>query len=93
MTSISSLSFSLPLLETLTAEAPSSSNLHRFGDNYSLLEEMWLAVSAASWVGKTAGEKNKEISIFLVSLGKQICVCDFGGQTTLVLLFLPIVLH
>lgn len=59
MTSISSLSFPKLLLETLallslSPPPPTSSNLRQFGDNYSLLEEMWLAVSAASWVGKIA---------------------------------------
>lgn len=46
------------------SHSPSSSNLRQFGDNYSLLEEMWLAVSVASWVGKTR-------RIFPFSLGRQ----------------------
>lgn len=64
VTSISSPSFSQPLLQTFTAvppatSSPTPSNLRQFSDNYSLLEEMWLAVGAASWVGKTAGKKKK----------------------------------
>lgn len=39
--------------------APSSSNLRQFSDNYSLLEEMWLAVSTASWVRKRLEKKSK----------------------------------
>lgn len=71
VTPISSLSFSQPLLETLAAVSPTlppfSSNLRQFGDNYSLLEEMWLALNAAYWVGKTAGKKGD----FHISFGKQ----------------------
>lgn len=77
MTSISSLSFSKPLLETLAVLSlspppPTSSNLRQFGDNYSLLEEMWLAVSAASWVGKIAVKNPRRFPFFLFPLGHRI---------------------
>lgn len=66
----------LPLFLPLS---PSSSNLRQFGDNYSLLEEMWLAVSAASWVGKNS-RKKKQLPFSLSPLGDRMQGCVCGWQ-------------
>lgn len=74
---------------------PNSSNLHRFGDNYSLLEELWLAVSAASRVGKTAGGGKKQGDFHFSCLPWETgsVLGDFGVQTAPLLLIYPILLH
>lgn len=74
--SISTLSFSQPLLEetftTASFPLPTSGNVRKFGDNYNLLEIMLLEMSAASWVGKTARNKTRRFPFFLSPLGNKI---------------------